>query len=33
MKAQDKRTLEKEAKFWKSLKTLLETSSAKKCHK
>jgi len=33
MKTLDKKTLEKEASFWKSLKTLLELTPVKKCHK
>ena len=33
MKAPDKKTIEKEAVLWKSLKTLLETTPVPKCHK
>jgi hypothetical protein len=33
MKAPDRKTLEKEAALWNSLKTLLNVTSAKKCHK
>jgi hypothetical protein len=33
MKTLDKKTLEKEAALWKSLKTLLEATPLKKCNK
>lgn len=33
MKTLDKAAIKKEAEFWKSLKTLLETTPVKKCHK
>jgi hypothetical protein len=33
MKALSKKTIEKEAALWKSLKTLLETAPVVKCHK
>ena len=33
MKTLDKETLKKEAALWKSMKTLLEATPAKQCHK
>jgi hypothetical protein len=33
MKTLDKKAIEKEAIIWKSLKTLLEATPAKQCHK